>query len=220
MIKYVSTRTIPLDQLETFPGNPNIGDVPKILESLRSNGVFRSLIVRQLDDGRHIILAGNHTKLAMVEHGAGQCDYEQSREGEQPVCGLCGSSPWNSRARCEIYECDDQTAVRINLADNRIPEFSHRDDHLLSDLLRTLDDVAGSGYTDDDLSLYLPHDPFPDLQELTEQEDRPEQEEGWPSYTVKVSRGTWTTFLELTEDADDPDDTGSRFTYLLSKVQG
>ena len=37
MIKFLANHKIPLDQLETFPGNPNIGDVPRILESLRAN---------------------------------------------------------------------------------------------------------------------------------------------------------------------------------------
>ncbi len=143
VIKYVTTKALPLDVLETFPGNPNIGDVPKILESLKANGQFRSLIIRHVGR-RYVIMAGNHTKLAMDEHGPTGCGDAE--------CRLCASG-WDGRPRCEIYTCDDETAIKINLADNRIPEYSHRDDDAVISLLRGLGgDVRGTGYeAEDDL---------------------------------------------------------------------
>lgn len=217
MIEFVGNKKIPLDQLETFPGNPNIGDVPRILESLRANGVFRSLIVRK-QGSQYTIMAGNHTKAAMVEHGAGDCDYERGRDSDQPPCGVCHDG-WDAKPRCEIYECDDQTANRINLADNRIPEFSHRDDQALAELLMSLEDLTGSGYTTDDLRLYLPQDP-PVLEEMAEQYGEPEVEPVWPTLTFKVHPSVRDDFIEVTERAEDPGDPVSRFVYLLGKAHG
>ncbi len=208
MISFLGYKKIPLDQLETFPGNPNVGDVPKILESLKSNGAFRSLIVRKHDD-RYTVLAGNHTKLAMVEHGNGKCGTE--------LCGLCGNG-WDSKPRCEIYECDDETAVKVNIADNRIPEFSHRDDESLGELLMGLEDLTGTGYSTDDLRLFLPQEP-PSLEELSEQYGEPDEAAPvWPVLTFRVSPTVRDHFLELTEDAEDPADPVSRFMFLLGKA--
>lgn len=138
MLRFLGYEKVPLDQLETFPGNPNIGNVPKILESLRAHGAFRSLIVRRLDT-RNVVMAGNHTKLAMVEHGVGDC--------HQVECRLClEPGGFDGAPRCEIYECTDEDAIKVNIADNRIPEFGHRDDQLLADLLGSLEDLSGTGY--------------------------------------------------------------------------
>jgi ParB-like chromosome segregation protein Spo0J len=141
VIKYVTTKAIALDQLSPFPGNANVGDVPKILESLRANGQYRSLIVRHTEHG-NVVLAGNHTMAALAEHGTGKCEYDS----EQTPCGVCHQG-WTGRPRCEVYTCDDATALRVNIADNRIPEFSHRDDQLTAALLAELDDLTGTGYT-------------------------------------------------------------------------
>jgi len=123
-LTYVTTKDIPLGQLHPFPGNANVGNVGMIRESLRANGQYRSLIVRDVD-GTLIVLAGNHTMMGMTEEG------------------------WLT-GRCEVYTCDDATAARINIADNRIPEFSHRDDDALSVILRSLDDLTGTGFDADD----------------------------------------------------------------------
>jgi hypothetical protein len=159
VIKFLGHETIPLDELETFPGNANIGNVPMISASLAANGQYRSLIVRRTDDGRNIIMAGNHTRAAMVEHGAGRCTYERGRDSDQSPCQLCGNGPWDGKPRCEVFECSDEEATKINVADNRIPEFSKRDDDALADLLMSLEDLTGSGYTLRDVQMYMPQEP-------------------------------------------------------------
>lgn len=159
MIKFLGHELIPLDELELFPGNANIGNVPMILESLRSNSQYRSLIVRRTEEHKYVVLAGNHTLLALVEHGPGPCRAED--------CQLC-LMEWTGKPRCEVFECTDEEAVKINVADNRIPEFSKRDDQALADLLMSIEDLTGSGYTTEDLRLYLPQEP-PQLEELAEQ---------------------------------------------------
>jgi ParB-like chromosome segregation protein Spo0J len=125
MTEYQSTQDIPLNELDTFPGNARRGDVDKIMESLDTNGQYRALIVRPTG-GRYTVLAGNHTLEAMKRLG-------------RPF------------ARCEIIACDEETARRINLVDNRLPDAGGYDDQALADLLRSLDGLDGTGYSPDDL---------------------------------------------------------------------
>ncbi|MFJ1528264.1 hypothetical protein ACIOFV_07515 [Streptomyces mirabilis] len=142
---YLRTDTIPVDQLTPYPGNAKRGDVPAILRSLRKNGQYRGLVVRQQPDGALVVLAGNHTRMALAEHGPGDCGVKE--------CGICRNSPaWTPAARCEVVECDDATALRVNLADNRTAELGHTDYAALADLLGTLDDVDGTGYSDQDVA--------------------------------------------------------------------
>lgn len=120
-VTYVETRDIPIAELTRFPGNAKRGDVGKIRESIRRNGQYRALVVRQCDDGL-VILAGNHTHDAIAAEG-------------------------HATARCEIVTCDDTTARRINLADNRTAELGEMDNDALAELLSYLDgDYEGSGY--------------------------------------------------------------------------
>lgn len=73
-----------------------------------------------------IILAGNHTYDAIVAEK-------------------------HKTVRCEIIECSDVEANRINLADNRLAELGEYDDEDLIALLSSLDgDLSGTGWTNDD----------------------------------------------------------------------
>lgn len=128
---YLTTRDIPLDELTPFPGNAKRGDVEAIRASLRRNGQYRSLVVREIPSGPLIVLAGNHTLQALANEG-------------------------RTEARCEIVHCDDATARRINLADNRTAELGHYDDAALTQLLDALDgDYDGTGWAEEDLQALL-----------------------------------------------------------------
>lgn len=129
-IKYLRTKVIPLDELTPFPGNARRGRVDVIRESLEKNGQYRSLVVRQVENGPLVVLAGNHTSMALLEAGA-------------------------KGARCEIIECDDATARRINLVDNKANDLATDDSDALADLLRDLDDYAGTGFTDEEIAKIL-----------------------------------------------------------------
>lgn len=131
MTRYLRTEMVPLDQLTPFPGNARRGRVDVIKGSIEKNGQYRSLIVRQVENGPLVVLAGNHTMAAI-----GELD--------------------GTQARCEIIECDDATARRINLVDNRSNDLAEDDDDALIDLLRGLEgDYDGSGYTEDEANDYL-----------------------------------------------------------------
>ncbi|MFD5570447.1 ParB N-terminal domain-containing protein [Streptomyces cadmiisoli] len=141
---YLRTDTIPVDQLTPYPGNAKRGDVGAILASLRKNGQYRGLVVREQPDGALVVLAGNHTRQALAEHGPGDCGVK--------ACGVCrNSADWVPAARCDVVECDDKTALRVNLADNRTSDLGTYDYAGLAELLGSLGDVDGTGYSDQDV---------------------------------------------------------------------
>lgn len=126
-VKYLGTKRVPLAKLTRFPGNARRGDVETIRASIRRHGQYRSVVVRVLDGGNMVILAGNHTHDALELEG-------------------------HSHARCELLTCDDDEATRINLADNRLADLGDYDDVALIEQLSALaGDLDGIGYTEDDL---------------------------------------------------------------------
>jgi DNA modification methylase len=131
MIEYVRTKVIPLDELTPYPGNARRGKVGVIKESLERNGQYRSLVVREIENGPLVILAGNHTHMALIEARA-------------------------KGARCEVIKCDDATARRINIVDNRASDLAEDDTEALSMILAEMEgDYAGTGFTDADVSALL-----------------------------------------------------------------
>jgi ParB-like chromosome segregation protein Spo0J len=130
MTRYLRTEVVPLDQLTPYPGNARRGRVDVIKDSITANGQYRSLIVREVEHGPLVVLAGNHTMTAISE-----------LEGTQ--------------ARCEIIDCDDATARRINLVDNRSNDLAEDDEEALGDLLRGIDDYTGTGFTEEEANAYI-----------------------------------------------------------------
>lgn len=154
LLTYVRTAFVSLGELAEFPGNARVGNVPAILASLRRNAQYRSLIVREEDDGRLTILAGNHTAKALASHGPGPCDYKAAARGVEHPCGVCQNEPWEPGARIEIVHCDDDTARRVVIADNRTNDLGTYDQDALAELLSYLDEEGydGTGYTDDEVT--------------------------------------------------------------------
>ncbi|MBC9731157.1 hypothetical protein [Streptomyces sp. TRM68367] len=151
-VTHLGTETLPLHELTPYPGNARRGDVPTILESLCRNGQYRSLVVRDEGDGRLVVLAGNHTLQALAAHGPGPCGLTVKVGEEERPCAVCHGEPWEPSARCELITCDDDTARRIVLVDNRSHEEGTYDEQALVELLAGLDeDLTGTGYSDADL---------------------------------------------------------------------
>ncbi|MGA5340425.1 hypothetical protein ACPCK3_14880 [Streptomyces griseoincarnatus] len=169
VFKRLETR--PLGDLTGYPGNPRRGDVGMILESLTANGQYRPLVVRELEDGALVVLAGNHTLQALAAHGPGPCGRMTRTGEEEHPCALCHGKEWEPAAQVTVYQCDDATARRIVLADNRTSDAGDYEDAALAELLESMDgDLAGTGYTDNDLEDLLQY-----LEE--EAEDEPYEEE-------------------------------------------
>ncbi|MFZ4160464.1 hypothetical protein ACOZDE_18835 [Streptomyces griseoincarnatus] len=150
---YVRTEDVPLARLRPYPGNAKRGNVGAILESLCRNGQYRSVVSRETDDEDQLTaLAGNHTVQAIAAHGPGDCGMTVQVGDEERPCGLCHNKPWEPVVRCEVVRCSDDTARRINLVDNRIPELGGWDEQALAELITPLgEDLGGTGYSDTDV---------------------------------------------------------------------
>lgn len=179
---YIETRMIPLSELTMFPGNARRGNRAKLVESLEANGQYRSLIVRDTGD-ELVILAGNNTYEALDEKG-------------EPA------------ARCELVECDDQTALRVNLVDNKANDEATYDDRARAELLSLLDGLDGTGYEEDEVDAIVARFEEPEYTEVAEpgvadynddaeeREARIQSNGGHDSKTYE-SRGVRDVFLAL-----------------------
>ncbi|MEU1880857.1 ParB/RepB/Spo0J family partition protein [Streptosporangium sp. NPDC020072] len=120
-------RMVPVTDLEPHPENPHRGDVDVIAASIARNGFYGTVLVQQ---SRMRIIAGEHRWRGAKKHGL----------VEVPAL---------------IVDVDDDAATRIMLADNRTAEYGAYDDQALAELLRGLDDLDGTGWSDDDLNNLL-----------------------------------------------------------------
>ena len=117
--------SVAVEKLESHPNNPRRGDVDTIVESLKTNGQFRPIVI----SSDNVVLAGNHTLQAAVKLGLPKIDVVRL-----PITG------------------DSDEAVRVMLADNRSSDMSTYDDADLIVLLESLTDLEGTGYIPDDLT--------------------------------------------------------------------
>jgi ParB-like chromosome segregation protein Spo0J len=156
MLTTVGTEPVSLEDLEPFPGNARRGDVDMILGSLRANGQYKPLTVRRKGDAM-TILAGNHTFLALLRHEeddrAGCADWELSHDRPCQLCIAVDKD--DPTALAHLIECDDATATRINLVDNRVADVGDYDQAALAALLAVLeDDLVGTGYAVSEADLF------------------------------------------------------------------
>jgi hypothetical protein len=116
---------VDLTQLVDHPRNPRRGDDAAVSGSVNANG-FYGAIVAQVGTG--YILAGHTRRRVLAASGS-------------------------STAPVLWVDCDDDTAVRILLADNRTAELAHWDEADLVGLLRDLtpDDLIATSFTEFDL---------------------------------------------------------------------
>lgn len=126
-----------VDTLELHPENPRIGLVPSIVDSIRENGWFGTLLGQK---STRYILAGNHRLLAARELGIKSV----------PVVWL---------------DVSDGRARKIMLADNRASDLATYDDDALAALLREViadvdvNALMGTGWTEYDLERLAPPPP-------------------------------------------------------------
>jgi ParB-like chromosome segregation protein Spo0J len=122
---------IPLEGLQPYSRNPRRGDVDLIAASLTTNGQYRPIVVNSRTQQ---ILAGNHTFYAAQQLG------------------------WTEIA-ATFVDVDEHQAARIVLADNRTADQGDYDQATLAALLADVavdeQGLAGTGYTDADLTALL-----------------------------------------------------------------
>lgn len=127
-----------IHELVLFYKNPRIGDLPEIKKSLLANDQYKPIIVNRgsLTGRVDEVLVGNHTLLAFRELAAEYPDDDRWRMIE-----------------CYLIDVDDPRAERIVAADNRIGQLGGFDEEILAELLHGFgDDLAGTGYSEDDLA--------------------------------------------------------------------
>lgn len=144
----LETRDVPVKDLRLFHSNPRIGDVAEIATSLRVNGQYRAIVVnRGTHTGRPMeVLAGNHTLKAARDLG------------------------WET-INAHLLDVDEDQATRIVLADNRTAELGEIDTDILLEIAQGLDDLEGTGYTDEDIAALLPDEP---IELLGDEDELPE----------------------------------------------
>jgi hypothetical protein len=228
VFKRLETR--PLLNLRSYPGNARRGDVGMILESLTASGQFRPLVVREQEDGALVVLAGNHTLQAIERHGYGPCGRVTRQDGQERPCALCHGQEWAPTAQVAVYECTDDTARRIVLADNRTSDAGAYDEQALAELLADMDgDLDGTGYTDNDLEdllQYLEEEAEPDEEEDQEQEEPAPAGEPATSSAPATSGDTVSppppghASMVLTYTAADQDETTRLIAAARDVIQG
>jgi ParB-like chromosome segregation protein Spo0J len=136
-VKYLETTVVPLAELVRFPGNARKHALERIKDSVR-RGQYKSLLVRRLDDGQLVIVAGNGTADALEATGS-------------------------KTARVEVWEYTDNEARWVNISDNRLSDLATDDDDALAALLIAQDgDYVGLGLTDNEINKILGTEIMPD----------------------------------------------------------
>lgn len=120
--------TVPVTSLEFYPGNPRVGNVPVIADSLRENQQYAPIVVQR---STRYVLAGNHTLKAAISLGWDEIDVV-------------------------FVDVNDDRARRIVLSSNRTAELGGYDDDALVELLSYLDDdYEGTGWSEEDVDALI-----------------------------------------------------------------
>ena len=112
---------IDIDTIKEHPDNPRKGDDRAVGESIARNGFFGAILIQK---STNYVIAGNTRYRVMSE------------EGQATIPAF-------------VVDCDDETATRIMLADNRTSDLAFYDDEALFVLLKGLvesEGLDGTGY--------------------------------------------------------------------------
>jgi len=187
--------------LNLYYKNPRVGDVTAIAGSLRANGVYKPIVVnRGTHTGRpNEVLAGNHTLKA-----------HRLLAEEEP-----DDKRWK-KIDCWMVDVDDDRASRIVLADNRTADLGSYDNEALLDLLNGLDgEIAGTGYTDEDLSVLLDLTEGPaSLEDLEAEFGEPEDDDFWITVRLRIPPVLNEQWRDWSKAYDSPEEA---FEALLDK---
>ena len=122
-IKVGQAVQVRINDLTPYPQNPRRGDIQAIAESLSYHGQFKPIVVNKTNN---VILAGNHTYKAAKRLG------------------------WKHISVVYV-DVEPIEARRIMLADNRINDLASYNEGLLESVLKTFDDLNGTGFTEGDI---------------------------------------------------------------------
>lgn len=180
-VEFLGQQEVSTRELKPHPNNPNRGSVNDLAESLEEFGQYRAILANK----DFTILAGHHVVQAAKNLGI-------------------------KTLRVDVIDCDEKTAMKIMLADNRLAELGAGAD--LDILFKDLDeldgDLLGTGFDDEYLRL---------LEAAISGPEEPEEPEGGGIETHK--RISLMVEAPLADQWDAhrqlfPDDT-SAFGYLF-----
>lgn len=180
---------VPISGLTHYSKNARKGDLGTIMESLEIHGQYRPVVVRA---GTNEILAGNHTVMAARELG------------------------WKQVA-VTFVDVDDDEAARIVLIDNRANDLGGYDEDALVDLLQSVNDLEGTGFSQDDLDDLISHLGSDSLEDLEDEFGDAEEDDLWPTISFKVPQDLHDRFKDGL-DAMQGDTVPEQVQQLLDKA--
>jgi ParB-like chromosome segregation protein Spo0J len=148
---------VPIGDLTPHPRNARQGDIGAIITSIEKNGWFGTIVVQK---STKYILAGNHRYMAAKQMGMTHL----------PVYWV---------------DCDDDRALAILVADNRLSDLGTYDNDALLDILSDIqgaDMLLETGYDEQDIARMLSDGPTP-------KEEKPAKQITCPSCGEKFSAG-------------------------------
>jgi ParB-like chromosome segregation protein Spo0J len=116
---FQNSEVVSINVPKPHPKNPRIGNVDAVAESLREHGQFKPIVVNRRNG---FIAAGHHTWLAARRNG------------------------WDE-IQVVWIDVDEQKHLKIMLADNKTSDMGTYDDKVLAEILASMDDISGTGYS-------------------------------------------------------------------------
>lgn len=157
---------IPQIELALYHQNPRVGDIAAIAASLRANGQYKPIVVNRgtLTGRANEVLAGNHTLMAARRLG------------------------W-PELQVVFVDVDDVQAAKIVIVDNRASDLGEFDPQALADVLASIPDLDGTGYTDAEFDQLLEDIELADLpDELSIETDYGKGDKGRQLPRVAIGR--------------------------------
>ena len=181
-IKVGQAVQVRINDLTPYPQNPRRGDIQAIAESLSYHGQFKPIVVNKKNN---TILAGNHTYKAAKRLG------------------------WKHISVVYV-DVEPIEARRIMLADNRINDLASYNEGLLETVLKTFDDLNGTGFTEGDIKALEKiindgENPKPDKEPSEKLQDDPEVKISAWHFTVNpVGYSAWKDQLSHEAEQSKP----------------
>jgi ParB-like chromosome segregation protein Spo0J len=181
-IKVGQAVQVRINDLTPYPQNPRRGDIQAIAESLSYHGQFKPIVVNKTNN---VILAGNHTYKAAKRLG------------------------WKQISVVYV-DVEPIEARRIMLADNRINDLASYNEGLLESVLKTFDDLNGTGFTDGDIKALEKiindgENPKPDKEPSDKLQDDPEVKISAWHFTINpVAYSAWKDQLSHEAEQSKP----------------
>ena len=180
-IKVGQAVQVRINDLTPYPQNPRRGDIQAIAESLSYHGQFKPIVVNK----NNVILAGNHTFKAAKKLG------------------------WKQISVVYV-DVDPVQARKIMLADNRINDLASYNEGLLETILKTFDDLNGTGFTDGDIKALEKiindgEEPKSDKQASDKLEEDPEVKiSAWRFTITPIAYSAWKDHLSNEDEQSKP----------------